>query len=412
MNGVGNQPVHMSNFVVVGINYKKSDAAVRGMYAISNDQYAAILEKALSKGIRELFVISTCNRTELYGFVDQPETFSTLLCEHTQGDLEQFKKIRYVYTGRKALQHLFKVGAGLDSQILGDYEIVGQLKMAAKFSKERNAIGPYLERMMNAVLQSSKEIKNTTALSGGTVSVSFAAIQFIKERVIDIAQKNILLVGTGKIGTNTCKNLVDYLGTQRVTLVNRTDQKALELANSLGLRAVPHAQLQEEVCKADVIVVATNGGSPVVMKSHLEDCRPKLLIDLSIPYNIDPAIATLEGFQLVNVDTLSKIKDETLQKRISEIPAAEAIIAKHLEEFMEWHKMRKHVPVLKAVKTKLLELHQDTLFTAVPMYEDKVPQKDKIQKVINGMAVKMREQDQKGCYYIEAINEYIATGTI
>lgn len=382
------------------------------MYAISNDQYAVILEEALAMGVRELFVISTCNRTELYGFVENPENLSSLLCAHTQGNLEQFKKIRYVYSGRKALHHLFKVGAGLDSQILGDYEIVGQLKVAAKFSKEKNTIGPYLERMMNAVLQSSKEIKNNTALSGGTVSVSFAAIQYIKEKVLEIANKKILLIGTGKIGTNTCKNLVDYLETKNVTLINRTDHKAAALAASLGLHSAPHDSLSAQVAAADIIVVATNGSTPVVMKHHLEGKGPKLLIDLSIPYNIDPATATLEGCQLVNVDALSRIKDETLQKRIAEIPAAEAIISKHIDEFMEWHKMRKHVPVLKAVKTKLLELHQDAFFTTIPMYKNKVPRKEKIQKVINGMAVKMREQDQKGCYYIEAINEYIATGTI
>lgn len=404
----------ISKFVVAGINYKKSDATVRGMYAINSGQYASILGMAPDYGVSELFVLSTCNRTEIYGFAEDPSLLCELLCTQTAGELTDFKEIAYVKKGNEAIEHLFNVAAGLDSQILGDYEIVGQIKQAVKFSKENNCIGAYLDRLVNAVLQSSKEIKNTTALSGGTVSVSFAAVQYIKERVANIAGKKIVLLGTGKIGRNTCKNVVDYLETKNITLINRTEEKAVVLAKELGLQFAPVTELAEQVDAADIILVATNSIEPVIIKSHLEGSSDKVIIDLSIPYNVETEAQHLPNITLVNVDELSKIKDETLHKREAEIPKAKAIIAKHIAGFFEWHSMRRHVPVLKAIKTKLEQLHNCNLYisytarhTSSPVREDR----EKVQKIINGLALKMREQNQQGCNYIEAINEYLATGT-
>ncbi|MBI3139845.1 MAG: glutamyl-tRNA reductase [Sphingobacteriales bacterium] len=407
----GNGPTAIHHFFVCGINYKKSDAAARGQFAVSNDQYALLLEQAPSFGISELFIVSTCNRTEIYGFADQAGRLSALLCSKTEGSLETFSNLCYTHKGLAAVEHLFEVGAGLDSQILGDYEIVGQIKQAARIAKEHGRINAFTERLLNCMLQSSKAIKNHTALSNGTISVSFAAVQYIKESVSNIAGKKILLLGTGKIGHSTCKNLVDYLGTRNITLINRTDFKACQLAEELGLRAAPATRLQEEIDAAAIILVATNAEQPVIGPAHLLPHRQKLLIDLSIPNNVDPAVAALDGITLVNVDELSKLKDETLARRQAEVPKARAIIAEYLAEFNEWYQMRKHVPVLKAVKTKLKEIHSSPLF--VLLYDSSAPKPDadaKIQRVINGMANKLKVQNQKGCHYIEAINEFIATG--
>ena len=174
---------------------------------------------------------------------------------------------------------------------LGDYEIVGQLKNAAKFSKTHGFLGAHLERLVNTVLQTSKIIKNKTQLSGGTVSVSFAAAQYIKKHVIhDVSNKNILLLGTGKIGSITCKNLIDYLGTKNITLINRSPEKAIELANELDLRTADINDLEKEMNIADIILVATNAEKPVVLASHIKSSQPKLIIDLSIPCNVEESV--------------------------------------------------------------------------------------------------------------------------
>ncbi|MDB5192482.1 MAG: glutamyl-tRNA reductase [Segetibacter sp.] len=401
----------ISKFFIAGINYKKTDASVRGQFAINNDQYENILALAPSFGLKDFFILSTCNRTEIYGFAESSTELIDLLCTQTVGTKETFTELSYIKNGKQAVQHLFEVGAGLESQILGDYEIIGQIKLAVRFAKERGFVSAILDRMINCVLASTKVIKNNTALSGGTVSVSFAAVQYIKKHVQNICDKKILLLGVGKIGRNTCKNVVDYLETKNITLINRTEEKAAELAQEIGLQYAPLADLNKHIEASDIILVSTNAVEPTILKSQLENKGNKIIIDLSIPYNVEKAAEQLPNVQLVNVDELSKLKDETLQKREAEIPKAKEIIADYLQEFLEWTNMRKHAPILHALKQKLHDMHHCEMFlSAHPTYTSVATDprcKYAIQKVLNTTAVKMRNANQPGCNYIHAINEFI-----
>ncbi len=382
---------------------------MRGQYAISSEQYNALLQKAVVKNLKEIFILSTCNRTEIFGIAPDAGVLINLLCSETAGDTAAFLDKCYIKQGQEAVEHIFSVAAGLDSQILGDYEIVGQMKSAIKFSKERGFIGPFIERLFNTVLQASKIIKNKTELSGGTVSVAFAAIQFLKENVQDISGKKILLLGTGKIGTNTCKNLVDYLETTNITIINRTGEKAAELAQELQLQSAPIEALELHKELADIIIVATNADKPVIKKEQLINSSAKILIDLSIPNNIEPSAKELSHITLVNVDELSKINDTTLQKRLAEIPKANSIIKEYMMEFYEWHCLRKNAPILKSLKQRLNDMHHCNLFiSSFDTTPTPIADKDYIQKVVNQMAVKMRAQHTPGCYYIEAINDYLS----
>ncbi len=404
----------ISGFFVAGINYKKINALTRGQFSVGPEQYAAILDKASVIGLHELFVLSTCNRTEIYGFAETAEQLTGLLCSVTTGGEKTFNSLAYIKQGKTAIQHIFEVGAGLDSQILGDYEIVGQIKAAVKFSKEKGLIGTFMERLVNCVLQSSKAIKNETGISGGTVSVSFAAVQFIRENVLNVQNKKILVIGTGKIGRNTCKNLVDYLHTRNITLINRTEEKAAGLADELNLQSVPLTELSGKIAESDIILVATNAPGPTVFRSHVEGKGEKLIIDLSIPYNVESAARSLDYITVLSVDDLSRQNDETLAKRMAEVPKARAIISSHISEFNDWLSMRRHAPILKAIKNKLKELHTSSLFfndTSTTAFGGNNPD-EKIQRVINGTASKIRLQNQGGCHYIEAINEFIAMEAI
>lgn len=398
-----NDKSNITNFWVVGINYKKSDVGIRGKFTINSDQYNTILSAAQKNNVPEIFILSTCNRTEAYGFAPDADTLMALICSQTEGDLSTFASMAYVKNGAEAMLHLFHVSAGLDSQILGDFEILGQLKNAVRTSKEKGRIGTFAERLVNCVFQSAKAIKTYTQLSGGTVSVSFAAVQYIKETVQDISGKKMLLIGTGKIGCNTCRNIVDYLGTNNVTLINRTEAKAKKLAGELGLQTAPYARLDEEIKAADIILVATNAQEPTVLKSQLENSGKKLIIDLSIPYNVESAAQELDNITFLNVDELSRTKDETLLKRQAEVPKAKALIAEHLGEFMDWYDLRKHAPALKEAKYKLQEIHASGIVCPVTGNHSD----EKIQKVINNMAMKMKKQDAVGCLFIDAINDFI-----
>lgn len=408
------RPAQPDNFFVAGISYKKTDAATRGQFAINLVNYENLLKLAPQFGFDALFILSTCNRTEIYGFADNPSQLIELLCTQTTGDAETFSKLAYCKQGDKAVAHLFKVGAGLDSQILGDYEIVGQLKQAVKFAKDRNFINSFIERLVNNVLQASKSVKSDTALSGGTVSASYAAVQYIKKHVVSIADKKILLVGTGKIGRNTCKNLIDYLATTNITLINRTDNRAIELAEELNLHHAPMIDLATEVATADIILTATNATEPIILKEHLENKGDKLIIDLSVPYNVAEDVSRLSNIKLVNVDVLSEIKDNALQMRIAEVPKALEIITQHQASFMDWYRMHQNAPMLQSIKAILNRIaiaHQNELnnpHTRCPY----IATEQKIQQIMNGIAGKMRTESTQGCYYIEAINEYMSAITI
>ena len=398
---------NISGFFVAGINYKKSDASIRGQFAINNEQYGNILEAAQLQGLNELLILSTCNRTEIYGFAQNSKQLVDLLCSQTGGNAATFLESAYIKSGTAAVEHMFRVGAGLDSQILGDYEIVGQLKTAARFSKEAGFVGAFTERLVNSVLQASKLIKNNTELSGGTVSVSFAAVQYIRQVVQQPEAKNILLLGIGKIGSNTCRNLVDYIGSKNITLINRTPGKAEELAQELGLKAAPLENMELEIEKADIILVATNAVAPTISRAHLEGKGKKLIIDLSIPYNVADDAKDLPNVQFTNVDQLSRLKDETLKAREAEVPKAKAIIGELLEEFMDWYEMRKHVPMLRDLKVKLKELYAHPLCLQFIQCNPKGIDVQ-IQRVLNETAGKIKLQNQRGCQYIAAINEFIS----
>jgi glutamyl-tRNA reductase len=408
-----NAPCKITSFFVAGINYKKTDSAVRGMFAVGASQYQLILSRADSFGINSLFILSTCNRTEIYGFANHPEILIELLCSQTTGTAADFVQLAYVKNGRDAAEHLFNVAAGLDSQLLGDYEIVGQLKQAVKFAKERNFINSFIERLFNDALQASKSIKNETALSDGTVSVSFAAIQYIKEHIDIVADKHILLIGTGKIGRNTCKNLIDYLGASNITLINRTEEKSIALAAELRIKHAQAKDLNQYISAADIIITATNAEKPIILSSQLQDCNNKLIIDLAVPHNVEEAVGRMVGVRLINVDELSKLNNLALEQRKAEVPKAKAIINLYLNEFMKWNQMRDNVPALKAIKLKLAEIAslnkagnqgQQTLSGTVQ------PNHRAIQTVVNNAAIKMRTSNNRGCHYIQAINEFVFGG--
>ncbi|GAA4033666.1 glutamyl-tRNA reductase [Flavobacterium cheonhonense] len=348
----GNISKH-STFYAVGLSYKKADAEMRGKFSLDDNGKSNVLAQAEAEGIEALIVTSTCNRTEIYGFAQHPFQLIKLLCENSQGTVEDFQKVAYVYKNQEAVSHMFRVGTGLDSQILGDFEIISQIKSAFVESKNRHLANAFMERLVNAVIQASKRIKNETEISSGATSVSFAAVRYIFNNVENIANKNILLFGTGKIGRNTCENLVKHTKHEQITLINRTKDKAERLARKLDVIVKDYVDLQLEIQKADVLVVATGAQNPTVDKAILNLKKPLLILDLSIPKNVNENVQDVKGVTLVHMDHLSQMTDETLENRKKHIPAAEAIIEEIKDEFIAWTKQRKFAPTIHALKEKL-----------------------------------------------------------
>lgn len=342
-----------SYFYAIGLSYKKADADIRGHFSLDNEAKLALLNQAKENDIESLVVTSTCNRTEIYGFAQHPFQLIQLLCDNTRGTVEEFQKVAYIYKNKDAIAHMFRVGSGLDSQILGDFEIISQLKTSAKLSRKYGLLNHFSERLINAVIQASKRIKTETDISSGATSVSFASVQYIFKTVEDITNKNILLFGTGKIGRNTCENLVKHTKNEHITLVNRTKDKAEQIAGKFNLVVKDYANLQEEISKSDILIVATGAQRPTIDKHIIQTKKPLLILDLSIPKNVNEDVSEIANVSLVHLDDLSKITDETLERRKLHIPFAEAIIEEVKEEFNSWLETRKFAPTIKALKHKL-----------------------------------------------------------
>ena len=342
-----------NSFYAIGLSYKKADAEVRGKFSLDVPAIDHILGKAKEIGIDGLLAISTCNRTELYGFAQHPYQLIKLLCDETNGTVEEFQEVAYVYKNHDAISHMFKVGTGLDSQILGDFEIISQIKQGFYRSKKQEMANPFLERLCNAVIQASKRIKNETELSSGATSVAFASVKYILDNVDDISSKNILLFGTGKIGRNTCENLVKHSNNSHITLINRTREKAEDIAGKFQLTVKDYGDLQTEIRKTDILVVATGAQLPTVSKALIYPKKPLLVLDLSVPKNVSDDVKELDNVTLVHLDQLSQITDENLAKRKEYVPKAEAIIEKVKKDFLKWLETRKFAPVINALKDKL-----------------------------------------------------------
>lgn len=348
-------------FYAIGLSYKKADAEMRGRFSLDEKAKTNLLHQAKEEGLESLVVTSTCNRTEIYGFAQHPFQLIKLLCENSQGTVEDFQKVAFVYKNHEAISHMFRVGTGLDSQILGDFEIISQLKNAFVQSKNHQLANAFLERLVNAVIQASKKIKTETEISSGATSVSFAAVQYIFKNVEAISSKNILLFGTGKIGRNTCENLVKHTKHEQITLINRTKDKAEKIAKKLNVIVKDYSDLQLELQKADVVVVATGAQNPTIDKAILNLKKPLLILDLSIPKNVHENVKDLDQVSLIHMDQLAEMTDETLENRKKHIPAAEAIIEEIKEEFIAWTKQRKFAPTIHALKAKLNAIKEGEL---------------------------------------------------
>jgi glutamyl-tRNA reductase len=406
------QETTKTHFYNIGVSYIKADAKTRGKFSLSKQNQVALLEMAKAKDFDGVFVLSTCNRTEICGFAEHPFQLIQLLCHFSEGTVEEFAAISNVYKNQEAVDHLFRMGTGLESQILGDYEIVGQLRQSFKLAKLHKTTNGYLERLINSVLQASKRVKNETKLSSGTTSVSYAAVQYIIKNLPDYNSKNILVFGLGKMGKHTCKNLAEYTQNKSVCLINRTEQKATEfIKEHASIRKSIIENLSEEVANADVLIVSTGADKPTITKEHITANKNMLILDLSMPENVAKDVTDFQGVSLVNVDELSKITDETLAVRQQEIPFAEAIIAKHKLEFNSWLNHRRFTPAIAALKLSLETIKNDEInfqkkkITGFDEHQAEILTSRFIQKITTQFVKHLKDDKTSVSQSLEVINK-------
>lgn len=399
----------LDRFFAVGLNYDKANIAVRGAFAVPEKENKSICESAKVAGLRSVFVLSTCNRTEMYGFAASSDILVDLLTKHCRGTKKDLLQYGYVKCGEDAIKHLYKVAAGLDSQILGDYEILGQIKQAVDISKSADTIGPIMDRVLNFAFQSSKKIKTDTGLSNGTVSVSFAAINVLQS-LPNLEGKKLLLIGTGKFGRNVCSNLKNYLRGVSLTVTNRTDAIAKDLSEELNINFCLYSERETAIKNADVVLVCTNANTYTVTPEMANTDKVQLFLDLSVPANVDPKITDMATASLINVDEISAtILDKTLTTRKAEVPKAISIIERYFNDFLQWVKEYRYVTHLKTWREKLVEITPPHTceFADDPILLHDVQRTERAQKALKQLAINLKQRDDKGCQFINSINDYL-----
>jgi len=345
---------NVNHFKVVGISHHLASVEVREKFSLHTPDIS-IIHQHLGSYAKGGFVLSTCNRTEIYFIANSIESVVKSWADLAQVSENVLRQYLYVHEGKQAIEYLFRVGTGLDSQILGDFQIIGQIKNAYKQAMIDGANHPKLTRLVDTLLRASKRVKNETALSSGVASMSYSAVQhvgLVKEE--NWSALTGLVYGAGKMGTAVVRKLSELMPASQVFVANRTISKAKKLADKFGVMNVSNQSLCQLVDQVDFVISAAAGNEPIFTKKLLQaiDLSNKVFIDLSMPRSVAPNLIDLNT-RVINLDFLQDIQNETFQARKQAIPAAEAIVSEELTQFFEWIKAHEISPTIHALKQKL-----------------------------------------------------------
>lgn len=392
----------MESTFVIGVSFKNADVTTRSAFSISIEKQKECYDLAKHYQFKDFVVLSTCNRTEIYGDgpVEHAEKIITTVCHQPKNLLDNYK---FIKTSENALSHIFQVASGLDSQILGDYQILGQFKNACKFSKENGLLGPVFERMANVCIQASKEIKTKTDLSKGTVSSSYAAIEILKEKIGDQPVK-CLLIGTGKFGNNISKNIKHYLPNFELTVSNRTYSTALDIASANGFGLLPFEKINERLKEFDVIIMCAAADKYIVNPENIKNAKAKLILDLSIPQTVHPDCKEQNRIEILDIDSISAILDKSLENRKTYLPIANEIINIHIASFIDWNNFYKNRHQIVELKNMLIDASKGCPHLA-KMDEEK---KDElVKKTIQTFVLSLKQNKRLKFEPEKIINEFI-----
>ncbi|MGQ9511655.1 glutamyl-tRNA reductase [Thermodesulfitimonas sp.] len=345
--------------IVIGLNHRTAPVEVRERLSFSNEQAREFLTKLRSKpGVSAVVLLSTCNRTEFYMFFTNEIARTAVievLCRRAGLEFSELKRHLYVYTENDCVRHLFRVAAGLDSMVLGETQILGQVKDAYQLALETGTTGGYFNALFQQALAVGKRVRTETGIDKNPVSVSYAAVELAKQNLGSIEGRNVLVVGAGKMSELTVKHLVAN-GVTGVIVSNRSFERAEELASRFGGRAVRFDELYRWMEKADIVISCTGASHYVIHAREMAEVMAKrhgakiFMIDIAVPRDVEPAVATLPGIVLFDIDALQDVVDGNLAERQRIAAEAERIIEEEVESFRRRQAEQAVIPTIVALK--------------------------------------------------------------
>ena len=357
--------------IVVGINHKTAPVEIRERLTFDPSQLGdAMGQLQGKKSILENVILSTCNRTEIYAVVDQIHTgryyIKEFLSQWFQIEKEEFTPFLFIYEEDGALEHLFKVACGLNSLILGETQILGQVRTSFLTAQEEKTSGTVFNQLFKQAITLAKKAHSNTDIGANAVSVSYAAVELAKKVFGTIENKHVLILGAGKMGELAIENLHGN-GATNVTVVNRTYEKAKDLASRFHGKAKSMDELQEALMEADILISSTGAKDFVLTKQMVEQIekkrkgKPLFMVDIAVPRDLDPAIAELEGVFLYDIDDLEGIVQANLQERQKAADIIMLMIEEEIVQYKQWLRMLGVVPVISALREKALNIQSETM---------------------------------------------------
>jgi glutamyl-tRNA reductase len=348
------------DLIVVGMNHRTAPIEVREQVAFSDDEVLDVLERTRSEStLAEAILLSTCNRTEFYGLSTDNGAaemyIRKLIASRKSVDFETHPGYAYTLTRNESVRHLLRVAAGLDSLVLGEAQILGQVRRAYELSLESRACGLVLSRILQSAIAVGRRARNETLIGAGAVSVASAASELAGKIFADLSSRKVLLIGVGEMGTLTARHMIEK-GATSLVIANRTFSKAQTLANQLGGTAMPLDRLDEALTSADIVISSTGATKPIVSRATMAPIlsrrggRPIYVIDIAVPRDFEGSIGEMDGVFLHDIDDMGVLVDRNLEKRRDEIPKAEAIVEQELESFATWRNSLAATPLIKRIR--------------------------------------------------------------
>ncbi|NPA15809.1 MAG: glutamyl-tRNA reductase [Deferribacteres bacterium] len=353
---------------VVGLNHKTSPVEIREKLAIQPEEIETYFPNLLGAKVRELAALSTCNRVEFYfwGEEDGVDEIVSFVCELKGVSSDELKKYLYVYKGEEAVVHVFRVASSLDSMVLGEPQIVGQFKDAFELSQKANLTGPFINQLMSKALSTSKKVRTRTGIGESAVSVSYAAVELAEKIFGELNKCVCALIGAGEMAELAARHLKDA-GIKKLLVVNRTFERAVELAKELGAYPMSFDEFDDALLESDIVITSTASQSFILDKPKMEKImkkrkhRPIFLIDIAVPRDIDPQVDEVENVYLYNIDDLEAVVEENRRRREKEAVKAEAIVREEAKKFVSWLKTQEVVPLIVALRERAEAIRQAEL---------------------------------------------------
>ncbi|MBS9522711.1 glutamyl-tRNA reductase [Litoribacter ruber] len=357
-----------NKFRALSLSYKSAPVEIRELISLDDTSIQSLLVKLKDFfSLTDTLIVSTCNRTEVYYAHEldlSTEIIKLIGLEKGLEDVVSYIEYFNIFNNdREAIQHLFKVSMGLEAQVVGDMQISNQIKRAYQTAADLDMAGPFLHRLMHTIFFTNKRVVQETAFRDGAASVSYAAVELIEELTSNTYQPRVLLIGVGEIGEDVAKNMV-HVPEAKVTITNRTYEKAEALASSLGYEVIPFENCIEAMKEADVIVSSITRSRPFITKELVKtfDIQSyKLFVDLSVPRSIETSVEDVPGAMLYNVDNIRSKASETLERRLASVPQVEAIIEESITEFFSWKKEAMVSPTINKLKNALEQIRKEEI---------------------------------------------------